>query len=711
MARKDKAPDQPAAPAAATGRPISLEQAMAMAYQHWNTRQAAAAERLCQQVLAVSPNHPDALHLMGVMAHAYGKADLAIEFLTRACTHPGVPPLFHSNLAEMCRQAKRLAEAEDAGRKAVAHANAPPQAWNNLGIVLQERGKLEEALDCLNRTITLKPDYAEAHSNLGNTLMKLSRLTEAERAYEQALSINPDSADAHSNFSSTLIDLGRFDEARSHAERAITLNPQTADAHANLAMIEARFGRKREALTQIDAALGLMPDNIRLLLARTDILKKLNRLDDALANSNRTLALWPEDGEAHNVHGLLLQALGCYPEALAALDKAVPLLPRPASAVGNKAVALMEMGRHEAALVAFDEALRLQPDFTAAWFNRADLKKFMTGDPDIAAMAALLAPDAVQSHDERMALHFALGKAYLDTKDAEAAFRHLDEGNRMKRATIDYDADETGRWMDAIVTMFPAERMRRFAQVGAESEVPVFVLGMPRSGTTLVEQVLAAHPEVHGAGELPTVSRLVGQVHGPGGTVQPYPGFIEFFRAPQFEAFGRQYLAEVTALAPGQARIIDKMPANFLYAGLIHLALPGARIIHCRRDPLDTCLSCYSKLFSAEQNFAYDLVELGRFHRGYQRLSDHWRAVLPATSFIEIDYAEMVEDLEASARRLIDFLGLAWNEACLDFHRSDRPVRTASMNQVRQPIYRSSLGRAESYRNHLAPLIDALGLE
>jgi tetratricopeptide (TPR) repeat protein len=675
---------------------------MAMAHQHKNAGQAAAAERLCQQVLTVSPNHAGALHLLGIMAHAQGKADLAIDLLSRACAVPGVPPVFHSNLAEMCRQRNRLAEAEAAGRRAVAGGNASPQAWNNLGIVLQERGKLEEALDCLNRTVALQPNYADAHSNLGNTLMKLGRLDEAERAYQRALSINPDYADAYSHLSTTLAELGRFDEARAHARHAIALNPRAVDAYHNLAMIELKFDRKLEALALIDAALDIAPASARLLIARTDVLKRLDRLEEALTVSRRTLTLFPEDGDAYNTHGMLLQSLARYPEALEALEKAVQLLPRPAAAIGNKAVVLMETGRREEARAAFDEAVRLQPGLASVWYNRADLKTFNTGDPDIAAMEELLASGTVQAYDERMFVHFALGKAYLDAKDADAAFRHLGEGNQMKRATIDHDPVKTERWMDAIATMFPAERIRRFTGTGAKSEVPVFVLGMPRSGTTLVEQVLAAHPEVHGAGELSTVMRLVQKM--------PYPACIERYGAEQFAAFGRQYLAETTALASGKARIVDKMPANFLHAGLIHLALPGARIIHCRRAPLDTCLSCYAKLFTAEQDFCYDLTELGRFYRGYQRLTDHWRKVLPPHAFIEIDYADMVGDLETSARRLVDFLDLAWSDACLEFHRSDRPIKTASMNQVRQPIYNSSLGRAEAYRKHLAPLIDALGM-
>jgi tetratricopeptide (TPR) repeat protein len=709
LARKDKASNQPAASTEAAGRQISLEQAMAMAYEHWHAGQAAAAERLCQQVLAASPNHADALHLLGLMAHAYGNAELGIELLTKACAVRAVPALFHSNLAEMCRQRGRLSEAEAAGRRAVAADPSLSQAWNNLGIVLQERGNLEESLDCIRKALQLRPAYAEGHNNLGNTLKKLGRLEDAAHAYRKALSINPNAADAHGNFSATLCNLGQFDEARTHAKRAIEINPRASDAYANLAMVETKLGRHPEALALIEAALSFAPENIRLLLAQADLLKTLDRLDEGLIVSARAVALAPEDGDALNIHAMLLQTAGRYAEAIAGFDRAAQIMPQPASAIANKALALMETGRRDEAMAAFEEALGRQPTLASTWFNRADAKKFTPDDPDIRAMEELLTSGAAQSYEDRMCLHFALGKAYLDANRTGPAFTHLGEGNRMKRATLSYDAGSTERWIASIIETFPAERFRRFAGAGMRSAVPVFVLGMPRSGTTLVEQVLAAHPQIHGAGELGIVQRLVNRVYGPDRTAQPYPGFIDLFGPAEFAAFGQQYLAQVTRLAPGTPRIIDKMPANFLYAGLIHLALPDARIIHCRRDPLDTCLSCYSKLFSAEQAFAYDLKELGQFYRSYRRLTDHWKQVLPGSAFTEIDYADMVGDLETSARRLIDFLGLAWDDACLDFHRSSRPVKTASMNQVRQPIYKSSLGRAKSYRKHLAPLIDALG--
>jgi hypothetical protein len=236
---------------------------------------------------------------------------------------------------------------------------------------------------------------------------------------------------------------------------------------------------------------------------------------------------------------------------------------------------------------------------------------------------------------------------------------------------------------------------------GDPSAMPIFVIGMPRSGTTLVEQILASHPLVQGAGELPAMRLIVDSVGA-------YPDAIALLARDQLASLGRQYVERTAALAT-RRHLVDKMPANFLYAGLIHLMLPNARIIHCRRDPADTCLSCYTKLFSAEQLFSYDLAELGQFHRAYEALMTHWRAMLPPDRLIDVHYEAVVDDLPRQARRLTDWLALPWDENCLRFHETKRMIRTASLSQVRQPIYRSSKGRWRRYVSQLAPLLEALG--
>jgi hypothetical protein len=335
--------------------------------------------------------------------------------------------------------------------------------------------------------------------------------------------------------------------------------------------------------------------------------------------------------------------------------------------------------------------------------SRNDAKKYKPDDPDIAVMEAALTQAEVLSQTDRMAVHFALGKAYLDTRDSTRAFHHLHAGNGLKRSTFSYDASATQLWMQRIAATLDADFLAQYANAGAASELPVFIIGMPRSGTTLVEQILASHPQVHGAGELSALRLAIDRAGS-------FPEGVAQLSTDALTQIGRDYLMRIAPLAHGKNRLIDKMPANFFYAGLIPLILPGARIIHCRRDPVDTCLSCYSKHFTGEQLFSYDLTELGQFHRAYQALMDHWRQVLPADRYMEVDYEAVVDDLETEAKRLIAFIDMPWDEACLQFHKTSRVVRTASVNQVRQPIYKTSKGRWQAHTDHLGPLLAALGM-
>ncbi len=683
---------------------MTIEQALGQASAHWNAGQADQAERLCQHVLALWPGQSDALHLMGLMAHAYGNLDIAIDHLRRACQAPRVQATYLSNLAEMCRQKGALAEAEEAARRAVTMDPAMVAGWNNLGIILQESGKLEESLSCLERVLLLQPAYPEAHNNLGNTLKRLGRLDRARAQYEAALRLAPAYAEAMSNLANLLSDLGQPDEALALARRAIDANPRLSDAYINAAAVEVGRDRPAEALRWIDALLSYAPLHVGGLGVRATALRHLGRLDEALTDARRAVAAAPDNGEAHNILGEVLQAQNAIGEALAAFDRAAKSTGfAPEKALNNRGVALMEQGDRDAAVATFEQVLAHYPRSIGAWFNLADLRRFSAGDPAIAKMEALLASGGIEALADRTALRFALGKAWLDAGDAERGFAHLDQGNREKRATFAYDPAATDRWISEIVAAFPAERFERPPVAVPGSDRPIFVVGVPRSGTTLVEQILASHPEITGAGELATLQAVVRSAGA-------YPACVAGLGADDEAALGRAYLDAIAPLAGGDRRMVDKMPSNFLFAGLIHRMLPDAQIIHVRRDPVDTCLSCYSKLFTREQLFAYDLTELGLFYRSYERLMDHWRAVLPADRFIEVMYEDVVSDLETESRRLVAFCGLAWDRACLDFHRTGRIIRTASVNQARQPLHADSVGRWRRYARQLVPLIETLGI-
>lgn len=551
---------------------------------------------------------------------------------------------------------------------AVNNRSAPYHA--SLANVLQALGRQEEAIDSYRRAIERKPDYTGAYNNMGNSFQALKRWEDAIACYRKVLVLNPHHAEACNNLASALQNQGKSDEAIAFYQRAISLKPNYAEACNNLGNVLQNQGKNDEAITFYQRAISLKPDYAAAY----------NNLGNALRNQEK-----------------LIETIACY-------DKAVSFhLPYFDNPLVNKAILLMEIGQMAEARETIQQALRVNPHSANAWFTQSQIKTFVANDPDIQTMETLLAHPETSSAADRLLLEFALGKACLEGDDPDRAFTHFAEGNRLKRSTLDYDHEATIHQIDNIAEAFTSERMREFAGQGYPSDVPVFVVGMPRSGTSLVEQILASHPEIHGAGEISVLPDIV----------DPLPkGALGIFDQPSalLAELGQRYANQITF--PGKRRVVDKLTTNFLYAGLIHIILPNARIIHCRRDARDTCLSCYTKKFRGDRlNFTYDLKELGQFYGHYDALMAVWRERLPPDCFTEVIYENLVNDLEGEAQRLIAFCGLDWNEACLTFYQTRRQVRTASLSQVRQPIYQDSIGRWKRYERHLRPLLEALRTE
>jgi tetratricopeptide (TPR) repeat protein len=681
------------------------EPAILDAYRLWQRGGTAEAEALCHRILAGSPGDPGALHLLACIARAAGAGGRALDLLRRACASPGAPAFLQDERAQLCQEQGLLAEAEEAGRRSVEIQPMRAQAWHHLAITLVMAGKLDAAREALAQAVVLDPASSAARNNLAIVLQRLGLPEDARAQYEAALGLAPDDAELHSNLAAVLAALGRHEEGLEAARRAVALNPGLIGAHLHVALIEMELGRLDAALSSTDAILPAAPDNVEMLLLRADILGRLDRPDEALALCQRALALRPTDGNAFNLLGLQFQTLTRDEEALAAFARAAVLLPQPGIPLANQGALLGQLGRAEEAEVVLGRALALEPDCAAVWYTRALIGRRTADDPDRAAMEAILRENRALAHNERLCLHFALGGIYLDAGDGERAFAHLAQGARMKRALISYDGPATERWMSEIAAAFPATLFADDRRRALATERPVFVVGMPRSGTTLIEQILGSHPRIHAAGELRSLGRAVARALS-SRDPRAFPGA---FAPERCEEIARDYLAQLAAVSPDADRVVDKMTSNFVYAGLIHLMLPRARIILCRRDPADTCLSCYSKLFTRGQEFSYDLVELAGYFQAQDALAAHWRKVLPPQSFLEVDYESVVGDVEAAARRLVAFCGLPWSPDCLAFHEARRPIRTASMIQVRQPIYSSSVGRWRQFRAQLAPLLEVLG--
>lgn len=430
---------------------------------------------------------------------------------------------------------------------------------------------------------------------------------------------------------------------------------------------------------------------------------------DALHALQQTAKLLPQDaevlsnlGDALAKHELLSEAEPCFRRAIA-------LKPQYEDALHNLGVVLIQLGKIEEAENCFLGVLAINPDCIEARYFIAQNKKAKIADENLKALAAIERRVQQQSlalpTKDQIFLHFALGKSYDNIKEAGSAFPHYAQGARLKRQTYQYAPSIDARNVEGLIRIFDAATLNRLRGNGNPSEKPIFIVGMPRSGTTLTEQIIASHPDVHGAGELTDLLTIT-QRNISGVT---YPNNMRRLDQPMLAAWAAEYLTAMSGNNPGAKHITDKLPANFMAIGLIHLMLPNAKIIHVNRNSMDTCLSCFTMLFKDNHvPWSYDLQELGAYYSGYARLMDHWRRVLPAGAFLDIHYEDIVQDRETQARRLIEYCGLEWNDRCLESHKTERTVRTASLLQVREPVYTSSVERWRHYETHLAPLQAAL---
>jgi tetratricopeptide (TPR) repeat protein len=413
----------------------------------------------------------------------------------------------------------------------------------------------------------------------------------------------------------------------------------------------------------------------------------------------------PRYAEAWHNLGKACVALNRPEDAITAYKQAVTIDPSKSMVHNDMGAAYLVLGRLREAYAAFAAAVARDPRNAGIHLSLARLAPFRAGDPRLAALEKLAEFAPSLPDNDRIALNFALGKAHSDLGNSERSFRHLLHANALKRKQIAYDEAATLDGFARMRSVFTPRLMREKGG-GHPSPVPVFIVGMPRSGTTLLEQILASHSRVFGAGEIDDFAAAVTEVCGGS---EDFPESISTLSVSKLRRLGRRYVERVGAKAPDAMRITDKMLSNVAYVGLIHLALPDARIIHARRDTLDTCLSSFSIWFGdGDLPFTYDLAELGRYYRAYTELMRHWQAVLPEGIMLDVWYEDVVDDLEGQARRLLAHCGLEWEDRCLDFHLTERFVHTASVSQVRRPIYRDAVGRSRAYGYLLGPLLDAL---
>jgi tetratricopeptide (TPR) repeat protein len=726
------------------------------------------AEQCYRSILAVAPNHIGALDRLGALYARTGKLEDALTLLRRAVDADARGIDVRLRLGAVLLWLKRPADAQVAYHQALALRGDCADAHCGLGHALRAQNRTADAIAHYQRAIAIRLDFADAHRGLGHALMAFNRPEQARVHYRAVLALRPDDVAMHSHLGNASVLLNRFGDAIAHYEKAAataaggagsaailaclkgviastqpgTHAPDSAKAHRDLGLLLLALRRPEEASVQWRHALTLAPDDADTLRDLADLLQTLNRHHEAIAHYHkalairpgdattllhlangleqqgqfteavayyeRVLAINPDDADGHGHLGNALFALKRPEAAIAHYQAALVLAPGRAEFHNNLGIALQALGDIEEACGAYQRALQAAPRHAAVHLNLANAKPFTIGDPRLCALEALAQDLSALAEAEQIALHFALGKAFADLKAPERAFRHWLAGNALKRRTIAYDEAATLGLFQRIRATFTGELMAQKRGGGMPSPAPVFVVGMPRSGTTLIEQILASHSKVFGAGELEAFPVGVADV-----LKETTPETIAAVSHETLRRLGERYLCALARTAAPTAspteRVVDKLPTNFLSLGLIHLALPNARIIHVCRDPVDTCLSCFSMLFAGPMPYSYELGEIGRYYRAYAELVAHWRSVLPPGVMIDVHYEEVVSDLEAQARRMVAHCGLAWEDACLAFHQTRRLVRTASATQVRQPLYRSAIGRWRPYRRLLGPLWQTLG--
>ena len=667
----------------------------------------ADAEGVIRRLLQREPEHFRALHLLGIVLSQQGNHDEALQVIDAALKIDSQSAAACNSRGNVLVALKRFDEALASFERAIALDPNSAVTFSNRGNVYRELGRPNEAVASYDMAIALDSYDAEAFYNRGSALQELKLFDEAVTSYDKAIALKPNYAEAFSNRGTALQALGQFSEAVTSYNRAIALSANLPEALCSRGTAFQKMKRFDEAIASYNDAIAVKPDLAEAFLNRGVLLNELKRFEEALASCDKAAAVKPDFAEAFFSRGIVLEGLKRFDEAVASYDKTIALKPDFAQAFSNRGFALLVLGRLEDATESFERAAALAPANVGYHFNLIVSKRVAAGDPHFAAIKELARDEESLGVDGKIMLHFRLGKAFADIGDSKQSFQHLLKGNSLKRQQINYDEAKTLALFDRIRAVFTAELIDDKRGLGDQSRVPIFIVGMPRSGTTLIEQILASHPSVFGAGELDAFDHLAARIGAP--DRREFPETVATISGAMLRALGGEFLQMIRQTAPAAERITDKTPTNFRYVGLLHLILPNARIIHVRRDSRDTAFSCFSILFEEDHlPFAYDLVELGRYIRGYQALMEHWRQVLLPGVMLEVQYEEIVDDLAEQARRIVAHCGLQWDDACLQFHRTKRVVRTASAAQVRRPIYRSSIGRWRAYEDLLQPLLREL---
>jgi len=542
------------------------------------------------------------------------------------------------------------------------------QTHCNLGVVLEVLGRTERAIGHFNQSITISADDAAVHSHLADAYSKLRCWELAIKAYQQVLAIDASDVVTIIKLGNVFLGLQLWTQAIPRYEQSLAIQPDNALVHKNLGSSLHEVGQWHKAIKCFEQALSLRPDYMDARFELAQVLRELGRAEEALVQLEQVIDLKPDNADAHI----------------------------------SLADTLRDLGQAELAIERLEQFLRARPTCGAVYYHISMMK------PKQALIAAVekLISDPGLPNGDAIYCHFALGNLFKHGKSFDQAFSHFLKANTLHRKTFSYDPKENTLLIDRMIKVYSKGFFQRKHGWGSTSQLPVFIVGMPRSGTTLVEQILSNHALVHGAGELQAIPAVHFSIALQLKYANPYPQCMSIFDEKMAEEYSARYLQELALHSPTAVRITDKAPVNFLQIGLIKTLFPKARIIHCQRNPLDSCISLLFHYFQNHKH-SFELTELGQYYLDYQRLMSHWQELFPGEIFT-LQYEELVMDQERVSKQLIDYIDLEWDARCLDFHNNERVVMTPSNIQVRQPIYKNSINRWKPYEKHLQPLIEVL---
>lgn len=699
-----------AAPGAAARPAADPRAALGEAHGLFRRGRLQEAADVCRSILGGDPRNVEAMHLLGIVALQSGNPDPALGLLERAnALRPDDPDLL-SDLGGVLGTLGRADEAAAMFEAALAAKPSHPGANYNLGLHRLQGDRPDEAVRHFEKALKKQPGHLGALVSLGAALARQGKHERAEHLFRKALGLAPGHPQAMFNLASSLVEQERFEDAVPPFEDLVRRQPGSAAAHFHLALAYGGCaGRRDDAAGEYEATLAIDPDHFDAHNNLGNLLRDFGRLNEAMSHFEAAQRLRPDDPRVLVNIGLTYAAMNQAEAGIACYREALAIDPRIEGGYPGIVSLLQFEGRFDEAREVIDEMAVVDPDSPSVlWL--LSLNDQRQGAVEKIDELRRAVADPTLEDGTQGAMRLALGNAVAQLGRYDEAFALYEQANDLFRKSADYDPDDDDRGADAIMQAFTPEAIEALVAFGSQSERPVFIVGMPRSGTTLTEQILASHGDAAGAGELSDITEIAAKLAP---TARLKTDAIDLQTSVSAEAIAaacRRYEERLAEVSPTARRVTDKMPGNYNHVGLIAAMFPNARIFHCRRDPAATAFSIYNRKFAAGHHYSYDLYDIGRCYRRYRRLMAHWHAVLPGR-ILDVDYEETVDDLERAARRMLDHCGLSWDARVLRYYEREGRVKTASMWQVRQPIYRDSLDLWRHYERHFEPFFQGLAGE